>query len=124
MTRVRRDHYEVLGVPPNASAQQIQHAFRTRARELHPDISEREGAAARFQELSTAYEVLHDPAERARYDHGAVKVQRRQSPPRRQRPSFSSPRPRHVPRFLDGATIEWVWGPIMIRLSSVFRWLR
>jgi molecular chaperone DnaJ len=63
-----RDYYEVLGVPRDASEEDIKRAFRRRARELHPDVNADPEAEARFKEAATAYEALSDPETRAAYD--------------------------------------------------------
>lgn len=62
------DHYERLGVDPDASAEAIRRAFRALARQLHPDVNRRPDAAARFAEIQSAYEVLIDPERRRAYD--------------------------------------------------------
>ncbi|WP_405607950.1 DnaJ domain-containing protein [Streptomyces sp. NBC_01511] len=62
------DLYEALGVPRTASAEEIQQAYRARARKHHPDINKDPGAEERFKELNEAYSVLSDPKTRARYD--------------------------------------------------------
>jgi curved DNA-binding protein len=63
-----RDFYEVLGVPRDASAEEIQQAFRKQARRHHPDVNKDPAAEERFKELNEAYSVLSDPKQRARYD--------------------------------------------------------
>lgn len=65
----KRDYYEVLGVPRNATAKQIADAYRRLALKYHPDSNVGdEKAADKFKEAAEAYEVLRDPEKRARYD--------------------------------------------------------
>jgi len=63
-----RDYYEILGVPRNASLDEIKTAFRKLARQYHPDVSKEENAEEKFKEINEAYGVLSDPQKRARYD--------------------------------------------------------
>jgi len=64
-----RDYFKVLGVDRNASAESIKSAFRSLARQHHPDVNPGNAEAeARFKEISEAYEVLSDPEKRRRYD--------------------------------------------------------
>lgn len=66
--------YDVLGVPPDASAEELRQAFRDQARLLHPDRHVQAGEAAqaiterRMQELTAAWQVLSDAGRRRRYD--------------------------------------------------------
>jgi curved DNA-binding protein CbpA len=65
------DLYQVLGVPREASREEIAQAWRRRARAEHPDHRPGEAgdeAAGRFRALAEAYHVLSDPARRAAYD--------------------------------------------------------
>lgn len=59
------DLYQLLGVPRDASQEDIKRAYRRRARELHPDAGGDEDA---FKQITRAYEVLSDPQRRAVYD--------------------------------------------------------
>jgi molecular chaperone DnaJ len=68
MATTERDYYELLGVSRGASDAEIKRAFRTLARELHPDVSDAPEADARFREVAEAYEVLSDRERREIYD--------------------------------------------------------
>jgi molecular chaperone DnaJ len=65
---MRSDAYELLGVSRGADEREIKKAFRTLARELHPDVSDDPKAEERFKEAAEAYEVLSDPERRQVYD--------------------------------------------------------
>jgi molecular chaperone DnaJ len=63
------DHYKVLGVKPEASADEIKKAYRRLARQYHPDSTGGDKVKeARFKEVSQAYDVLGDSKKRAQYD--------------------------------------------------------
>ena len=64
----KRDYYEVLGVPRNASADELKRAYRRMARQYHPDVNKEASAEGQFKEINEAYEILSDQDKRARYD--------------------------------------------------------
>lgn len=59
--------YEVLGIAPSASGDELRRAYRRRLRETHPDTG---GSPARFHAVQAAWEVLGDPDARSAYDRG------------------------------------------------------
>ncbi len=63
-----KDYYKILGVPRDATPEQIKAAYRRLARKYHPDVSKEPDAEARFKEVNEAYEVLKEPDKRQAYD--------------------------------------------------------
>ncbi len=63
-----QDYYSVLGVPKNATQDQIKKAYRELALRYHPDRNKEKGAESRFKEINEAYAVLGDEEKRRKYD--------------------------------------------------------
>ena len=66
------DHYDVLGVSRDSSADEIKRAYRKLARELHPDVNPDPHTQEKFKEVTAAYETLSDPQKRQMYDSGGT----------------------------------------------------
>ncbi|XP_027800283.1 dnaJ homolog subfamily C member 4 isoform X4 [Marmota marmota marmota] len=76
-----RNYYELLGVHPGASAEEVKRAFFTKSKELHPDRDPGNPALhSRFVELNEAYRVLSREQTRRSYDHQLRSASPRKSP--------------------------------------------
>ncbi|QFU16879.1 DnaJ C-terminal domain-containing protein [Microvirga thermotolerans] len=83
--------YELLGVKPNASADEIQKAYRKLAKKYHPDLNPGDRTAEdRFKAISAAYDLLSDPEKRARFDRGEIDASGAERPQRRYYRDFAS----------------------------------
>ena len=72
-TTMAEDPYSTLGLQRTATEDDIRRAFRRLAKELHPDVNpDNPEAMERFKRVSTAYELLGDPARRQAYDRGEI----------------------------------------------------
>jgi molecular chaperone DnaJ len=63
-----RDYYDILGVPRNASQDELKAAFRRMARQFHPDVNSSPDAEEQFKEINEAFAILSDEQKRAAYD--------------------------------------------------------
>jgi len=66
------DPYKALGLTKSASQDDIKKAYRKIAKTDHPDLNPDPAAAERFKAASSAYDLLKDPDQRARFDRGEI----------------------------------------------------
>lgn len=64
--------YAILGVPRDATHNEIRQAYHATARRLHPDVNKEPDAGTVFLKVQNAYETLSDPAERDKYNHSLL----------------------------------------------------
>jgi curved DNA-binding protein CbpA len=63
------DYYELFGLPPTASPEEIARAHKRLAKEFHPDVHpDKDWATERFKEITRAYGILKDPVTKGEYD--------------------------------------------------------
>lgn len=63
---MNKDPYDILGVPRNASSEEIKGAYRKLAHKYHPD--KKGGNELKFKEINEAYQILSDPHKKSQYD--------------------------------------------------------
>jgi DnaJ-domain-containing protein 1 len=115
--------YDVLGVSPDASADELRQAYRARARALHPDRNIDAGATARdaaeraMKDLTQAWQVLGDAGRRRRYDRELALAVGSRSPTLDE-PRFVTRSDGTMPELLDD---EYLDGPA--RLIRALPWI-
>lgn len=98
-----KDYYATLGVPRDASSDDIKKAFRALARKYHPDVAkDKKEADVKFKEINEANEVLSDPVKRQKYDRLGANWEQEEA----FRPPPGAARPRGAP----GAGPEFHFG--------------
>lgn len=85
-----RDYYKILGVPRDASTEEIKRSYRRLARKYHPDMNPGDKSAEeRFKDIGEAYNVLSDSAKRSQYDQFSRFLNQKKA---KRRPVARSPR--------------------------------
>jgi curved DNA-binding protein CbpA len=80
MQAVAQDPYQELGVPRQASVDEIRRAFRKLAKQFHPDKNPGDKAAEeRFKRLSAAFDLLGDEEKRKKFDSGEIDADGRET---------------------------------------------
>lgn len=67
MNRLLTNYFHILGLNTEATATEIRSAYRSLAKQFHPDVNSSENAKSQFIKIQEAYEVLSDPAKKARH---------------------------------------------------------
>lgn len=121
------DYYALLGVPPTATYEQIQRAYRQRAKETHPDTNpdRRDWATHTFKQLTEAYAVLGDPESRAQYNeqrwlHLTPDAGRSAGRQPRYATYQDFPWPQKMPRRRRVSVGPGPWIALLFLLSAVF----
>ncbi|WBQ11508.1 DnaJ domain-containing protein [Hyphomonadaceae bacterium ML37] len=99
-----RDPYAILGVPKSASADEIRRAYRTLAKELHPDARPDDAKSEeRFKEVTRAFKLLSNAETRAKFDRGEIDAEGRERAPFHYRSNPDAPPGQRGPsgRFED-----------------------
>ena len=78
------DLYETLGVKRDVNQDEIKRRYRKLAKELHPDLNpDKPDVAARFSEVTAAYDILSGPEKRGQYDRGEIDAKGHERPQQR-----------------------------------------
>lgn len=89
---LQRNYYEVLGLPPGATTDQIKKKYRELARKFHPDVVQDKALGQRvFSQINQAYSVLGDPERRAQYNGTLTQPGSASSSPSAQSASAAAP---------------------------------
>lgn len=65
---IRKNYYDILGVTPESTTQEIKSAYRKLARKYHPDVNKAPESIQKFKEITEAYEILSDKTQKSQYD--------------------------------------------------------
>lgn len=89
---LRYDHYRVLGIPRDASPQEVKRAYRDRVKTCHPDRNDSPQASTLFHAVHAAYVTLSDSDQRKAYDERLLNYRPTQQPAPPERPKSTTRR--------------------------------
>jgi DnaJ-class molecular chaperone len=102
-----KNPYEVLGLKPDASADEIRKAYRRLAKQNHPDLHPGDAAAeAKFKEISSANDIVGDAKKRAQFDQGEIDADGMARAPQAEREFYRS-----QAEASRGGKYDRQWGP-------------
>ena len=102
------DPYEILGVKRDASQEEIQKAYRTLAKKLHPDLNPgNKQAEEQFKAVAAAYDLIGDAERRARFDRGEIDASGAERPQRRYYRDFADASPGAHPYQSDAGFADF-----------------
>ena len=122
-----KDPYEILGVTPSASPEDIRKAYRRLAKKLHPDLNPgNQESEAKFKEVSAAYGLLSDPEKRQRFDAGEIDASGSERPRQRFYKDFAAEAPAGHPYenrsgYADFADTDDVFAELFRRQAEAAR---
>jgi DnaJ-class molecular chaperone len=115
------DPYKLLGVARDATHNQIKSAYHKLARSLHPDVNpDNKPAEEKFKKVSAAYDLLGDPAKRARFDAGEIDASGAERPRHsyRSSPSDGAAGSRFSENFRFGNSADDIFAELLRRRSK------
>ena len=104
MTHTTVDPYAILGVPRDATREQVARAYRRLAKRYHPDLRDDAQASEQMRKVNQAWEILSSPLRRANYDGDALARSSR-------RAHWSASRPASAPPTRHAASTAWAPPP-------------
>ena len=120
----KRDYYDILGLSKSASAADIKKAYRSKARELHPDRNkDNPNAENQFKEAGEAYDILKDPEKKAAYDrfgHAAFESGTGASAGQRHGHHMEISHPRFPMSLTISLAISWAAGMVGTCAAALF----
>ena len=115
------NYYQLLGITTNANAEEIQKAYRSKAKEYHPDLNGgTEKSKEMFQRLGKAKECLTDPAKRLEHDY-FIGVKRRPQQRTYSDPG-NDPSQQHRPSQSSSSDAIWGVGLAAMAIVAIVAW--